>query len=220
MLKRLYLVENTMQLTLDMLTYTIIIVGMILQTIWLYIGRNGRNSYMSDITHFRKPSSYLSKLYAWRLKDMYNPLIEGLLFEVFLIITVLIIGMFSTDFESLYAASSIIVLVGLLSFLSAIQMARRVRTLEKIEMSIIQRLKITDDKIGSTRELVKNLYDQGQMGDGRKWFALFKLAQRDDISGYAIRDVLLEKGKEMVKRSFYGTVIHEDETSEKGPGIT
>jgi hypothetical protein len=220
MLKRLYLVENNMQLTLDMLTYTIIIVGMIFQTIWLFIGRKGRNNYMTDITHFRKPSTYLSQLYAWRLKDMYNPLIEGVLFEAFLIIAVLSIGMYSADFDSLYAASSIIVLVGLLSFLSAIQMARRVKTLQDMEMSILQRLKFTDDKIGSTRELVKNLYDQGPMGDGRQWFALFKLAQRDDSSGYTIRDVLLEKGKEMVKRSFYGTVIHEDETLEKGPGIT
>ena len=175
---------------------------------------------MGDITHFRKPSTYLSQLYAWRLKDMYNPVIEGILFEVFLIIAVLSVGMYSADFASLYAASTIIALVILLSFLSSIQMARRVKNLGELEMSIVQRLKFADDKIGSARELVKSLYDQGPMGDGRKWFALFKLAQRDDNTGYAIRDVLLEKGKEMVKRSFYGTVIRESETSEKGPGIT
>ena len=220
MLKRLYLLENRMQLTLDMLTYTIVIVGIIFQTIWLLIGRKGRNSYMGDITHFRKPSTYLSQLYAWRLKDMYNPVIEGILFEVFLIIAVLSVGMYSADFASLYAASTIIALVILLSFLSSIQMARRVKNLGDLEMSIVQRLKFANDKIGSARELVKSLYDEGPMGDGRKWFALSKLAQRDDNTGYAIRDVLLEKGKEMVKRSFYGTVIRESETSEKGPGIT
>jgi hypothetical protein len=208
-----------MQLTLDFLSYIIVIVGLIFQTAWLLVGRKSKKSYISDITHFRRPSTYSSRLYAWRLKDMYNPLIEGVLFEMFLIITVLGIGIFLTDFDSLSATSSLIVLIMVLSFLSAIQMARRSNNLNKLETSIIQRLKFSDDKIGSIREFVDNLYHQGQFGDGRIWFALFKLAQKENITGYAVRDVLLEKGKKMVKRSFYGHTIREEKSDENGPGI-
>jgi hypothetical protein len=209
-----------MQLALDILSYTIMIVGLVFQTIWLIIGRKSRNRYIADITHFRKPSSQLSEFYAWRLKNVFNPLIEGVLFEVILLVTVFGFGLLSSDFTSLMAVSSLIVLVGFLSFLNSIQMARRVKNLIDMEMSILQRMKHTDDMIGSSRELVKDLYDQGPFGDGRKWFALFKLAQRKDATGYAIRDVLLEKGKEMTKRSFYGRPIQEEETPERGPGIT
>ena len=208
-----------MQLTLDILSYTVVIVGMIFQTIWLLIGRKSRNSYMADITRFRRPSTLFSKLYAWRLKDSLNPLIEGILFEVFLIITILGIGVVSANFDAISAAATIIALVGFLSFLSAIQMARRVHNLGKMEESIVQRLKYADDKIGSARELVKELYDQGPLADGRKWFALFKLAQREDVTGYAIRDVLLEKGKQIVKRSFYGKPIREEKSEKPGSGI-
>jgi hypothetical protein len=44
--------------------------------------------------------------------------------------------------------------------------------------------------------MIDDLYLQGVMGDGRTWFALFKLAQKQDQVGWVIRDVLLEKGKE------------------------
>jgi hypothetical protein len=220
MLKRAYYLETNMQLTPDILSYIIVAIGLIFQTIWFVIGRKSRDSYMKDITHFRRPSNYFSELYAWRLKDLHNPLIEGVLFEVFLIIMVVGIGVYSADFESLLAVSSIIVLVGVLSFLSAIQMARRVKTVIDLETGIVQRLKYTDDKIGSARELVKNLYDQGPFSDGRKWFALFKLAQREDVTGYAVRDILIEKGKTMVEKSFYGTSFLEDTNEKEGPGIS
>jgi hypothetical protein len=208
-----------MQVTLDILSYTIVIVGLVFQSIWLIIGRKSRNSYVTDITHFRKPSSYFAQLYEWRLKEIQNPLIEGVLFEVFLVITVIGIGIYSSDFDSLLAVSSLIVLVGLLSFLSALQMTRRAKSLKDVEKSIIQRLKYTENKLESAHNLVEDLYNQGPMSDGRKWFALFKLAQRKDTTGYAIRDALLEKGKKMVKRTFYGSIVRDEETSEPGPGI-
>jgi hypothetical protein len=69
--------------------------------------------------------------------------------------------------------------------------------------------------------MVDDLYLQGVMGDGRTWFALFKLAQKQDQVGWVIRDVLLEKSKEEDARFQRQSMKsgHADESTSDGPGI-
>ena len=68
-------------------------------------------------------------------------------------------------------------------------------------------------------ELIENLMIQGSMGDGRVWFALYRLAQRPNQVGWAIRDVLIEKGKEMREMFQYSKSEGDQAPRDEGPGI-
>ena len=89
------------------------------------------------------------------------------------------------------------------------------------ENRIISAIRTANDKISVARMMVDDLYMEGAMGDGRKWFALFKIAQRQDQIGWVIRDVLIEKGKEEEARfNGQGTKpSSKSPESEQGPEI-
>ena len=145
---------------------------------------------------FRSPSGRLSRYYSWRVTSFENALGEGAVFLVLLVSSIYALGLSIFPFEQVNEAFAIVLFVVFLSLLSALQHAWRVKEVVDGEDRINTAIKKSNDKIGVAKMMVDDLYLQGAMGDGRTWFALFKLAQKQDQVGWVIRDVLLEKGKE------------------------
>ncbi|MGY5872407.1 MAG: hypothetical protein RTV72_09190 [Candidatus Thorarchaeota archaeon] len=173
-----------------------ILQALVLQSVWFYLGRISRNRYLTDIMTFRTPSSRLSKYYSWRVTSFENAFAEGIMFLMVLIASLYGLGFSLFSLDQVNGALLIVVFVVVLSFLSGLQHAWRVKEVVDGEGRIVTAIKTATDKINVARMMVDDLYLQGAMGDGRTWFALFKLAQRQDQVGWVIRDVLLEKGKE------------------------
>jgi hypothetical protein len=207
-----------MQTLFTMATFIILLYGVFLQTMWLYIGRRARDRYLNDIMSFRAPSSSLSRYYHWRVDSFLNALTEGALFLIILIGSTIMLVTFLFGFDLLATSTFIIFFIVFLSFISAMQHAWRVREVVDSETRIVASMGYSKDKIGVARTMVEDLFMQGQMGDGRIWFALFRLAQRPDPIGWAIRDVLIEKGKEEETR-FHRSKTDSSSLSESGPGI-
>jgi len=170
--------------------------ALFLQSIWLYLGRVSRNRYLEDIMTFRTPSTRLSKYYEWRVKRFENALAEGAIFLILLVGALYAIGFSLFPINDVNNAFPIVLFVVFLSLISALQHAWRVREVVEAEGRIVTAIKTSTDKIGVAKMMIDDLYLQGAMGDGRTWFALFKIAQRQDQVGWVIRDVLIEKGKE------------------------
>jgi hypothetical protein len=202
-----------MQTLFSIPTLIIIMQGLLLQTIWLFIGHLAKDRYLNDIMSFRSPSKFLSRYYHWRVNSFLNALIEGILFLIILIGSTIVLVTIIFGFDAMAASSAILIFVVFLSFISAMQHASRVREVVDSESRIMDSVGYAKDKIGITRTMVDDLYMQGPMGDGRMWFALFRLAQRPDAIGWAIRDVLMEKGKEKDTR------FRQVESDGSGPGI-
>jgi hypothetical protein len=207
-----------MQTLFSIVSVTIILHGLLLQTIWLFIGRVARDRYLNDIMSFRSPSSSLSRYYNWRVNSFLHALIEGFLFLIILIVSIIMLSTILFGFDSLIASMFIVFFIVFLTFISAMQHAWRVKEIVDSETRIVASVGYSKDKIGVTRTMVEDLIMQGPIGDGRIWFALFRLAQRPNTIGWAIRDVLIEKGKEEDAR-FRRSKIGSDSLSERGPGI-
>lgn len=185
-----------MQALFSTVSLVFILQSLLLQAIWLYIGRIARNRYLTDIMTFRAPSSKLSRYYHWRVTSFEHAFSEGIVYLLILVSSLYGLGFAFFDFAQVNGAFLIVLFVVFLSFLSAFQHAWRVKEVADSENKIAIGIQIATDKIGVTRMMVDDLFIQGDMGDGRTWFALFKLAQRQDQVGWTVRDVLLEKGKE------------------------
>jgi hypothetical protein len=195
--------------------------ALFMQFIWLAFSRRAKNQYISDITRFRAPSSFSSKYYSWHLRKVWHSLLEGVIFQIFLISTIIVIVDVTADFDTLIYISPIIAFVAVLSFISSIQAALRVKEVLEREASISAILSKSDDKIGDTKEMIEDLMLQGPHADGRIWFALFKLALRQDALGWSIRDALFEKNKEIANEMRRGEPItREPQTKQtSGPEI-
>ena len=202
-----------------MLSYVIILHALLMQGIWLYLGRFARNRYLTDIMHFREPSSALSRYYNWRVSSFVNALAEGVAFLVILLGSLILLSAALASFAAFFDVILYVMFVMFLSLLSSLQMAWRVKEINERENSIITSIGTSTDKIGVARDIVENLMVQGSMGDGRVWFALYRLAQRPNRAGWAIRDVLIEKGREMRDMLQYSKEGSEPASSDKGPGI-
>jgi len=185
-----------MQVLYSPVSLLFILHALVLQSVWLYLGRISRNRYLADIMTFRTPSSRLSRYYNWRVTSFGNALFEGLVFLVLLVFSMYTIGLSSFPVKDVNESFLIVVFVVFLSFLSALQHTWRVKEIVDGEERINTAIRTSTDKIGVARLMIDDLYLQGVMGDGRTWFALFKLAQKQDQVGWVIRDVLLEKGRE------------------------
>jgi hypothetical protein len=190
-----------------------------MQGFWLFLGRRARDKYLGDIMSFRVPSSSMSRYYDWRVTRFTNALIEGIAFLVILLGSLILISVVMADFTAFMDAIFYVVFVMFLSFLSSMQMAWRVKEIKERENRILASIGISADKVGIAREMVENLMIQGTMGDGRVWFALYRLAQRPNQVGWAIRDVLIEKGKEMREMFQYSKSETDPAVRDKGPGI-
>ncbi|MFW9843177.1 MAG: hypothetical protein ACFFEV_01245 [Candidatus Thorarchaeota archaeon] len=145
---------------------------------------------------FRSPSSRLSRYYSWRITSFENAFGEGIVFLVLMLSSLYMVGFSFFLVKDVNEAFLIVVFVSVLSLLSALQHAWRVKEVVDSEGRINTAIRTSTDKIGVARMMIDDLYLQGVMGDGRTWFALFKIAQQQDQVGWVIRDVLLEKAKE------------------------
>jgi len=201
------------------LSFMIFFQAIFLQGAWLYLGRRARNVYLGDIMQFRTPSSFTSRYYNWRVTSFINALIEGVVFQVILVGSLILLSLALADFAAFLGSSLYVVIVMVLSFVSSMQMAWRVKAINEQEKGIIASVATSADKIGIAKELIENLMIQGSMGDGRVWFALYRLAQRPNQVGWAIRDVLIEKGKEMREMFQYPKSEGEQAPRDDGPGI-
>ena len=190
-----------------------------MQGIWLYLGRLARNRYLTDIMHFRAPSSTLSRYYDWRITRFVNALVEGIVFLIVLLCSLILISAVLGGVALFFDVILYVMFVMFLSLLSSLQMAWRVKEINERENSIITSIGTSTDKVGVAKEIVETLMVQGSMGDGRVWFALYRLAQRPNQAGWAIRDVLIEKGREMRDMLQYSRSDSEQTSSDKGPGI-
>lgn len=208
-----------MQAFIDGVTLAIVALALALLFIRLYLVKMSRDRYLKDIMTFRTPSSSLSRYYNWRVTNFENAFGEGMIFIFILVCLTYGVGFMMFNLEQITNASWILILVILLSLVSAIQNAWRVKEVVDSQDRITTAIKSAKDKIGVTRLMVDDLYLQGAMGDGRTWFALFKLAQRQDRVGWAIRDVLIEKGREEESRFQRQPTEPIKDDSSSGPGI-
>jgi hypothetical protein len=209
-----------MQNLITTVSFVIVLLALLLQTLWLLIGRISRDKYLSDIMRFRRPSSSLSRYYSWRVEHSANGIVEGFLFLFILIISFITLGLMVFSLDLVIQSTPIILIVLLLSFLSSIQHSRQVKEINDTETRIVTSVKTSVDKIGVAKRMVNDLYNQGTMGDGRTWFALFKLAQKQDQIGWAIRDVLMEKGKEEEARVQRQKPSQSPSSPDGGPEIS
>ena len=209
-----------MQLSMySMLTFIIFLQALLLQTFWLYIGRRARNRYLSDIMHFRKPSSSMSRYYHWRVTHYMNAVLEGIMFQFILVGSVVIVSVLIADLSLFFDSILFVAFVMLLSFASSMQMAWRVREINIQEGRIATGIGSSVDKFGIAKDIVENLFMQGAMADGRVWFALYRIAQEPNPIGYIIRDVLIEKNREIAESLKYAIKDRGASSSESGPDI-
>ena len=163
----------------------------------MLLGRRGREFYIRDITSFRKPSSLTGRYYGWHLSGARNALTEGVALDIVLVLVVYGVALFLGDSYLIIAALPVLVFVLALSFISPLQTASRVGGLAEIERKLSDEIGQSTDKVGRARAIVENLLSPLQIPDGRYWFALFRIALRQDPIGWSVRDVLMEKAKDL-----------------------
>ena len=185
-----------MQTLAAMLTYSIILFGLALQFLWLVLARKGRDAYVRDLTHFRKPSNPLARYYSWRMISFRNALQESLFFEVLLLLVILGVIQFTTGFPFIEYTMWVVIFVITLSLMSGLQMSLRVRTLVKLRSKMAANIGNSDDLVSKVREIVEALHVAGRNADGRLWFVLFEVAQQPNPVGYSARDILLSLSRE------------------------
>jgi len=202
-----------MQTLAAMLTYSIILFGLALQFLWLALARKGRDAYVRDLTHFRKPSNPLARYYSWRVISFRNALQESLFFEVLLLLVILGVIQFTTGFPFIEYTMWVGIFVMTLSFISGLQMSLRVRTLVKLRSKMAADIGSSDDLVSKAREIVEALHVAGRNADGRLWFVLFEVAQQPNPVGYSARDVLLSLSREPSEPP------KDDTAGNAGPGV-
>jgi hypothetical protein len=202
-----------------MLTFVIFLQAVLLQSVWLLIGRRARDRYLYDIMHFRKPTSSMSRYYHWRVTSYGNAILEGIAFQFILVGSLVIVSVLIADLSLLFDSFLFVLFVMILSFISSMQMAWRVREINIQEDRIITGVGSSIDKYGIAKDMVDNLFMQGAMGDGRVWFALYRIAQEPNPVGYIIRDVLIEKNREVAESRKYAMTDTRNTSDDSGPGI-
>jgi hypothetical protein len=203
----------------SMLTFVIFLQALLLQTVWLFIGRHARNKYLYDIMHFKETTSAMSRYYHWRVTHYVNALLEGILFQFILVGSLVIVSVLIANLTLFVDSFLFVAFVMILSFISSMQMAMRVREINDRENRIITSIGTSTDKFGIARDMIDNLFMQGSMGDGRVWFALYRIAQVPNPIGYTIRDVLFEKNREFARSRKYAKKEDGFSTPDTGPGI-
>jgi len=141
------------------------------------------------------------------------------MFQFILVGSLVIVSVLIANLSLLLESSIFVVFVMVLSFISSLQMAWRVREINIQERRIVTGIGSSVNKHGIAKDMVDDLFMQGAMGDGRIWFALYRIAQEPNPVGYIIRDVLIEKNREITDSRRYVKTERKDPTSKSGPGI-
>jgi len=186
-----------MQTALVSFWYVILIAGFAVQSVWMVLTRIGREQYIRSITSFQKPSSPSGRYYGWHLSRPRNAAIEGALLDVVLVLLVFYLALALADIYAIIPILPILFLVLLLSSIVPFQTASRIGGLAAIERKLYDNVSASADKVGQTRVIIENLLSPAQIPDGRYWFALFRIALREDPVGWSVRDVLMEKARDL-----------------------
>ncbi|TFG12573.1 hypothetical protein EU537_09120 [Candidatus Thorarchaeota archaeon] len=184
-----------------MTSFFIIITALFVQMVWLWTTRKGRKEYIADLTSFRSPSGRFSRYYQWTISKLGNALADAVIFEIILVIAIAFLLYFTEGISAFWNYLPIIIFVVILSSLSSLQVTYRVRKLLAKENQIVDKMESAEHKIDKAREIIDGLKGEGPEGDGRDWFALYKISQRADPIGYSVRDVLMEMQKEAAQPS-------------------
>ncbi len=184
----------------EMFSYLIVINALIIQGVWIYIGRKGEQVYIDDLTSFRMPKSSLSRFYRWRMTQTANIVLEGMILEAVLISTIAGLALLAGDIMILLPLMPLLVFVVFLTIVSIGQLARRVAFIVDKEAMIVRRLNSSEFKIEEAKNIVDDLSSAGQFADGRLWFIMFRISSQQNAIGWAVRDVLMEKGRMMQKQ--------------------
>ncbi len=180
---------QTLMVTISVMVF---VTAMFIQMLWTYIGRKGRDSYLRDIGDFRKPDSSLSRYYNWRVDSVRNAIVDGAIFDILLLLILIVLLLMTLEIYQIPDALVYVAFVMVLSSASTIQAANRIKGLKQREMNIIKQVEEATDKITAAREIAIFLISAGPTSDGRMWFAFYRIGQRQDPIGWAVRDVLLD----------------------------
>ncbi|MHA1905670.1 MAG: hypothetical protein ACW98Y_00075 [Candidatus Thorarchaeota archaeon] len=181
-----------MQNLLVTMSVFIFVTAMFVQTVWMFLGKRGRDRYLRDIGNFRKPSSSWSRYYHWRVDSLRNSILDGVIFDILLLLILIVLLLMTLELYEIPDALIYVVFVMVLSAASTIQAASRIKGLKQRESTIIKQVEEANDKIAAAREIAFFLISAGPTSDGRMWFALYRVGQIQDPVGWAVRDVLLD----------------------------
>ncbi|MFW9954679.1 MAG: hypothetical protein ACFFD3_09015 [Candidatus Thorarchaeota archaeon] len=199
----------------------IVLTALFVQMVWMTIARRARDRYLRDMANFRKPESPFSRYYGWRVDSLRNSILDGVAVEVILIVSLLLLLFLSLEPFEIPSVFPVVIFVIVLSSMSTAQTAYRVKGLKFRETLISKELELSVDKVAAARNMAINLLSAGKAADGRVWFALYRVGQRQDPIGWSVRDVLLD---EELKFMYQGMPIGEgpktdEASSSDGPGI-
>ena len=198
-LKRKTMQVYQMQAPTDIAIYETILAALVIQFAMILVNRKARDSYVADIVHFRRPKNPFSKYYEWRVTSLRNAIVDAVVNLALLISVILGVAYFSDLLSELIDVIVIVAFVVGLASLSSIQMVWRVKKVIEQEIVLMHNISSSDDMIGKTKIIVDDVYEANTKDSGHLWFALFRIAQFENSLGYSVRDVLLEKGKEVLE---------------------
>jgi hypothetical protein len=215
------LMQAPIEIFRQMFSYLIVVNALLIQGVWIYIGRRGEKAYIDDLTNFRVPKSSLSRFYGWRVTQTANVVLEGLILEAVLLSTIVGFALLAGDIMILLPLMPLLVFVVFLTIVSIGQLARRVAFIVDKEAMVVKRIRTSEFKIEEAKSIVDDLSNAGQFADGRLWFVMFRISSQQNAIGWAVRDVLMEKGRTLQKQLEAEAARRESERppSSEGPGI-
>ncbi len=183
----------------------------------MFVVRKARDNYVRDITHFREPKGPLSKYYSWRIGSVRRAASESLIVNMLAIAAVVIYALILDSIYMIVELLPFIILVAAVAVVGAVLVARRVHNLIEARRGVEMRLENSEYLVEGARNIINDLLISESESKGRTWFALFQIAQRQDKTGWSVRDVILEKEEEIEKRSAVQNT--KSGSADEGPGI-
>ncbi len=152
---------------------------------------------------------------------MRNAILDGVIFDILLLLILIIMLLMTLELYEIPDTLLYVVIAMVLSALSTIQAAGRIKGSKERESTINKQVGESTDKIAAARELALSLISAGPAADGRLWFALYRVGQIQDPIGWAVRDVLLDPElKEYQEGGLSPPPKDLGTTDSDGPGIS
>ena len=197
----------------------ILLNALFIQIAWMSIARRARDRYLRDLAGMRNPTSRLSRYYRWRVSSVANSIIDGIIFLSILTTALMLM----VDISQIMSFIALILFVVLLSGITTVQSVYKIRQSNAREVLLITKMEQSSDKVSTARETVIPLLSAGPLADGRMWFTLYRVAQRQDPIGWALRDVLQDEEFKEKHRNVDFTAESSPDTEESesdvGPRI-